>query len=608
MCGIVGVVGSPNATEVLITGLRKLEYRGYDSVGLSVFLEGKIQTVKTKGRIDEIQKKLDEHPLPLASVGIGHTRWATHGEPSDVNSHPHGNHRISIVHNGIIENYIPIKERMIRKGYTFETQTDTEALAKLVDYYFVQKGTPLEAIKKVLEKIRGSFAVGMMFAGFPDELYAIRKDSPLIIGLGKDMNFVASDMTAILKYTRDYILLEENEIAIVKKDSVQILDLDLEEITKEIQHAHWDEQTAEKGGYPHFMLKEIHEQPKSFTQTVSPRLIDKKVSFAGEGISDEMLKGVVRITMVACGTAMHAAMVGKSLIEKMARVPVDVDVASEFRYRDPVFLPGDLVVIVSQSGETADTLAALRLAKRNNVPTLAIVNVVGSSIAREADYVLYTWAGLEIAVASTKAFFVQMAVFFLLALKLAELRQSRSEEDRSGLLEDFLKIPDLVQHVLEHHGDCKLFASKLQNSHNLLYLGRGLDYSLSLESSLKLKEISYVHSEAYPAGELKHGTISLITKDFPVIALATQDDLYEKMVSNIKEVKARGARVLLICRENAPYIQDVADMVFPLPDVRNELMPFLSIVPMQLFAYYSSVLRGCDVDKPRNLAKSVTVE
>ncbi len=608
MCGIVGVVGSPNATEVLITGLRKLEYRGYDSVGLSVFLEGKIQTVKTKGRIDEIQKKLDEHPLPLASVGIGHTRWATHGEPSDVNSHPHGNHRISIVHNGIIENYIPIKERMIRKGYTFETQTDTEALAKLVDYYFVQKGTPLEAIKKVLEKIRGSFAVGMMFAGFPDELYAIRKDSPLIIGLGKDMNFVASDMTAILKYTRDYILLEENEIAIVKKDSVQILDLDLEVITKEIQHAHWDEQTAEKGGYPHFMLKEIHEQPKSFTQTVSPRLIDKKVSFAGEGISDEMLKGVVRITMVACGTAMHAAMVGKSLIEKMARVPVDVDVASEFRYRDPVFLPGDLVVIVSQSGETADTLAALRLAKRNNVPTLAIVNVVGSSIAREADYVLYTWAGLEIAVASTKAFFVQMAVFFLLALKLAELRQSRSEEDRNGLLEDFLKIPDLVQHVLEHHGDCKLFASKLQNSHNLLYLGRGLDYSLSLESSLKLKEISYVHSEAYPAGELKHGTISLITKDFPVIALATQDDLYEKMISNIKEVKARGAKVLLICRENAPYIQDVADMVFPLPDVRNELMPFLSIVPMQLFAYYSSVLRGCDVDKPRNLAKSVTVE
>ena len=608
MCGIVGVVGSPNATEVLITGLRKLEYRGYDSVGLSVFLEGKIQTVKTKGRIDEIQKKLDEHPLPLASVGIGHTRWATHGEPSDINSHPHGNHRISIVHNGIIENYIPIKERMIRKGYTFETQTDTEALAKLVDYYFVQKGTPLEAIKKVLEKIRGSFAVGMMFEGFPDELYAIRKDSPLIIGLGKDMNFVASDMTAILKYTRDYILLEENEIAIVKKDSVQILDLDLEEITKEIQHAHWDEQTAEKGGYPHFMLKEIHEQPKSFTQTVSPRLVDKKVSFEAEGISDEMLKGVVRITMVACGTAMHAAMVGKSLIEKMARIPVDVDVASEFRYRDPVFLPGDLVVIVSQSGETADTLAALRLAKRNNVPTLAIVNVVGSSIAREADYVLYTWAGLEIAVASTKAFFVQMAVFFLLALKLAELRQSRSEEECNTLLEDFLKIPELVQHVLEHHGDCKLFASKLQNSHNLLYLGRGLDYSLSLESSLKLKEISYVHSEAYPAGELKHGTISLITKDFPVIALATQDDLYEKMISNIKEVKARGAKVLLICRENAPYIQDVADMVFTLPDVRNELMPFLSIVPMQLFAYYSSVLRGCDVDKPRNLAKSVTVE
>lgn len=608
MCGIVGVVGSKDATDVLITGLRKLEYRGYDSVGLSVFIDGQIRTVKTKGRIDDIQKKLIEHPLPLASVGIGHTRWATHGEPSDVNSHPHGNHRVSIVHNGIIENYIPIKERMIRKGYTFDTQTDTEALAKLVDYYFVQKGNPLDAIKKVLEKIRGSFAVGMIFAGFPDEIYAIRKDSPLIVGLGDGVNFVASDMTAILKYTRDYILLEENEIAIVSKEGVKILDLDLEPITKEIQHANWDEQTAEKGGYPHFMLKEIIEQPKSFTQTVSPRIIDGKVDFTGEGISDEFLLGVKRITMVACGTAMHAALVGGAMIERMSRIPVTCEVASEFRYRDPVFLPGDLVIIVSQSGETADTLAGLRLAKKNNVPTLAVVNVVGSSIAREADHVLYTWAGLEIAVASTKAFFVQMAVFFLLSLKLSQLRSVRTPEEIADLLKDFLLIPDLTQHVIENHADCKLFASKLQSARNLIFIGRGLDYSMSLEGSLKLKEISYVHSEAYPAGELKHGTISLITKDFPVIALATQEDLYEKMISNIKEVKARGAKVLLVCRANAPYIQDVADMVFVLPDVRNELMPFLSIVPMQLFAYYSSVLRGCDVDKPRNLAKSVTVE
>jgi glucosamine--fructose-6-phosphate aminotransferase (isomerizing) len=608
MCGIVGVVGSKDATDVLITGLRKLEYRGYDSVGLSVFVDGQIRTVKTKGRIDDIEKKLIEHPLPLASVGIGHTRWATHGEPSDVNSHPHGNHRVSIVHNGIIENYIPIKERMIRKGYTFETQTDTEALAKLVDYYFVQKGNPLDAIKKVLEKIRGSFAVGMIFAGFPDTIYAIRKDSPLIVGLAEGMNFVASDMTAILKYTRDYILLEENEIAVVTKDGVRILDLDLEPLNKPIQHASWDEQTAEKGGYPHFMLKEIHEQPKSFTQTVSPRLIDGKVDFRGEGITDEFLLGVRRITMVACGTAMHAAMIGSSMIERMSRIPVTVECASEFRYRDPVFLPGDLVIIVSQSGETADTLAGLRLAKKNNVPTLAVVNVVGSSIAREADHVLYTWAGLEIAVASTKAFFVQMAVFFLLALKLSELRATRTKEEIESLLADFLLLPNLTQHVIEFHADCKLFASKLQNAHNLIFIGRGLDYSMSLEGSLKLKEISYVHSEAYPAGELKHGTISLITPDFPVIALATQDDLYEKMISNIKEVKARGAKVLLVCRENAPYIQDVADMVFTLPEVRNELMPFLSIVPMQLFAYYSSVLRGCDVDKPRNLAKSVTVE
>jgi len=608
MCGIVGVVGSPNATDVLVTGLRKLEYRGYDSVGISVFLEGNIKTVKTKGRIDDIQKKLDADPLPLVSVGIGHTRWATHGEPSDINSHPHGNHRVSIVHNGIIENYIPIKERMIRKGYTFETQTDTEALAKLVDYYFVQKGNPLEAIKKVLEKIRGSFAVGMMFAGYADEIYAIRKDSPLIVGLAEGMNFIASDMTAILKYTRDYILLEENEIAVVTKDKVTILDLDLEPVNKEIQHAHWDEQTAEKGGYPHFMLKEIHEQPKSFSQTVSPRLVDGKIDFTAEGISDDFLLNVKRITMVACGTAMHAAMVGKGMIEKMARIPVTVEIASEFRYCDPVFLPGDLVIIVSQSGETADTLAALRLAKRNGVPTLAVVNVVGSSIAREADHVLYTWAGLEIAVASTKAFFVQMAVFCLFALKLSELHGTRTPEEITEVLDEFLTIPELVQHVLEHHADCKFFASKLQNSHNLLFIGRGLDYSLSLEGSLKLKEISYVHSEAYPAGELKHGTISLIVNDFPVIALATQDELYEKMISNIKEVKARGAKVLLICRENAMFIQDVADMVFPLPEIRNELMPFLSILPMQLFAYYSSVLRGCDVDKPRNLAKSVTVE
>ncbi|TFG83815.1 MAG: glutamine--fructose-6-phosphate transaminase (isomerizing) [Erysipelotrichales bacterium] len=608
MCGIVGVAGSNDATDVLITGLRKLEYRGYDSVGLSVFVEGQIKTVKTKGRIDDIQKKLIAQPLPLASVGIGHTRWATHGEPSDVNSHPHGNHRVSIVHNGIIENYIPIKERMIRKGYTFDTQTDTEALAKLVDYYFVQKGNPLDAIKKVLEKIRGSFAVGMIFAGWPEEIYAIRKDSPLIVGLAEGMNFIASDMTAILKYTRDYILLEENEIAIVSKDGVMILDLDLEPINKDIQHASWDEQTAEKGGFPHFMLKEIHEQPKSFTQTVSPRLIDGKVDFRGEGLTDEFLSGVKRITMVACGTAMHAAMVGSMMIERMSRIPVSVEVASEFRYREPVFLPGDLVIIVSQSGETADTLAGLRLAKKNGVPTLAVVNVVGSSIAREADHVLYTWAGLEIAVASTKAFFVQMAVFFILSLKLSELRNTRTIEEIDELLKDFLTIPALTQHVIENHADCKRFASKLQNAHNLIFIGRGLDYSMSLEGSLKLKEISYVHSEAYPAGELKHGTISLITKGFPVIALATQEDLYEKMVSNIKEVKARGAKVLLVCRDNAPYIQDVADMVFPLPDVRNELMPFLSIIPMQLFAYYSSVLRGCDVDKPRNLAKSVTVE
>jgi len=608
MCGIVGVVGSDNATDVLIAGLRKLEYRGYDSVGISVFSKGLITTIKTKGRIDEIEKKLKNNPIPLVQTGIGHTRWATHGEPSDVNSHPHGSARISIVHNGIIENYIPIKERMIRKGYTFDTQTDTEALAKLLDYYYVQKKTPLEAIKKVLEKIRGSYAVGMIFEGHPDEIYAIRKDSPLIIGLGNGMNFIASDVTAILKHTRRYMLLEETEIAIIRKDSVEILDQDFESVKREVLVADWDEQTAEKGGFPHFMLKEITEQPKALIQTISPRLIDGDINFANEGLADEILKKVGRLMLIACGTAMHASMVGKVLLEKFARIPVEVDIASEFRYRSPVFMPNDMVVIVSQSGETADSLAALRLAKANHVPVLAIVNVVGSSIAREADYVLYTWAGLEIAVASTKAYYVQMAMFVLLALKMAKLRETMSTEEVDAVIADLLKIPDIAKNILDQQVTCKYYAAKLQNSRNLFFLGRGIDYALSLEGSLKLKEISYVHSEAYPAGELKHGTISLITPDFPVIAIATQEPLYEKMISNIKEVKARGANVLLFCKENAPFASDVADMVFPLPEFRDELMPLISIIPMQLFAYYSAVLRGCDVDKPRNLAKSVTVE
>ena len=608
MCGIVGVVGNKPAPELLIAGLRQLEYRGYDSVGISVFKQGEIKTLKTKGRIDNIALKLEQNPLPNAFVGIGHTRWATHGEPSDINSHPHGNHRISLVHNGIIENYLQIKERMIRKGYTFESQTDTEALAKLVDYYYVQKGNPLEAIKKVLEKIRGSYALGILFEGHPDTIYAIRKDSPLIIGLGKDENFIASDITAILDHTREYYLLEEDEIAIIKKDKVTVLDHDLEEIHKEVQVASWDRQSAEKAGYPHFMLKEIHEQPTVLMNAVGPRIKDHKIDFSESGLTSEVLSKIKKFHLIACGTAMHAAMVGKQLIEKHARISCDVEVASEFRYRDPILNPEDMVIIVSQSGETADSLAALRLAKSRGTKVIAIVNVVGSSIAREADFVLYTWAGLEIAVASTKAYFVQVALFTLLAYKLGEVKGTVTVEQTSNLLDSLLALPAITQELLDKQETIKQMASEFVNNKNVFFLGRGLDYAMALEASLKLKEISYIHSEAYPAGELKHGTISLIVEDFPVIALITQAGLVEKMVSNIKEVKARGAKVILIGRPGLEHTNDFSDREFILPEVHEDLMPLVSIIPLQLFAYYSSVLRGLDVDKPRNLAKSVTVE
>ena len=608
MCGIVGVVGNKPAPELLIAGLRQLEYRGYDSVGISVFKQGEIKTLKTKGRIDNIALKLEQNPLTNAYVGIGHTRWATHGEPSDINSHPHGNHRISLVHNGIIENYLQIKERMIRKGYTFESQTDTEALAKLVDYYYVQKGNPLEAIKKVLEKIRGSYALGILFEGHPDTIYAIRKDSPLIIGLGKDENFIASDITAILDHTREYYLLEEDEIAIIKKDKVTVLDHDLEEVHKEVQVASWDRQSAEKAGYPHFMLKEIHEQPTVLMNAVGPRIKDHKIDFSESGLTNEVLSKIKKFHLIACGTAMHAAMVGKQLIEKHARISCDVEVASEFRYRDPILNPEDMVIIVSQSGETADSLAALRLAKSRGTKVIAIVNVVGSSIAREADYVLYTWAGLEIAVASTKAYFVQVALFTLLAYKLGEVKGTVTVDQTNDLLDSLLALPAITQELLDKQETIKQMASEFVNNKNVFFLGRGLDYAMALEASLKLKEISYIHSEAYPAGELKHGTISLIVEDFPVIALITQAGLVEKMVSNIKEVKARGAKVILIGRPGLEHTNDFSDREFILPEVHEDLMPLVSIIPLQLFAYYSSVLRGLDVDKPRNLAKSVTVE
>ncbi len=608
MCGIVGVVTHTSAPELLIAGLKQLEYRGYDSVGLSVFKHKTIETIKTKGRVDQIEVKLQGQPLSGSVCGIGHTRWATHGEPSDINSHPHGSARISLVHNGIIENYLAIKERMIRKGYSFESETDTEALAKLLDYYFVQKGAPLAAILKVLEKIRGSFALGMLFQGYEDRIYAIRKDSPLIVGLGKDENFIASDITAILDRTRDYYLLEEGEIAIIYQHHVEILDSDLEPIKKEIQHATWDRQSAEKEGYPHFMLKEIHEQPTVLHHAIMPRLKGDDIDFSEAKLSDEVLSSIKKIHLVACGTAMHAGMVGKHFIEKYARISCEVDVASEFRYRDPLLNEGDAVVIISQSGETADSIAALRLAKKQGVPIIGIVNVVGSSIARESDHVLYTWAGLEIAVASTKAYFVQVATLLLLAYQLGYLKNTITLEEKHTFIEALKDLPKLIQKLLDQQEQVKQLAYEFINTRNIFFLGRGLDFAMAQEASLKLKEISYIHSEAYPAGELKHGTISLIVDDFPVIALVTQLPLVEKIISNIKEVKARGAKVILIAREGLDHMDTYSDRAFVLPSVHEDLMPLISIIPLQLFAYYSSVLRGLDVDKPRNLAKSVTVE
>lgn len=606
MCGIVGVVGAKTAPDLLVAGLKQLEYRGYDSVGISLFNERRIETIKTKGRIENIQALLETKDVSHCITGIGHTRWATHGEPSDINSHPHGSPRLSLVHNGIIENYLEIKARLLRKGYHFESETDTEVLAKLLDYYYLQKMDPLFAIKKVREKIKGSYALGILFADDESTLYALRKDSPLIVGIAKDCNFIASDITAILDQTRDYILLDEDEVAIVKKDKVTILDVDFDVIEKTVETASWDRQAAEKGGYAHFMLKEITEQVNILKQALGPRIKADQICFSDEGLDDSILASITKFHLVACGTAMHAGMVGKSLIERIAKVPVEVEIASEFRYRNPLLRKDECVVVISQSGETADTLAALRLAKSQGLLTIAIVNVVGSSIAREADIVLYLWAGVEISVASTKAYFVMVSLLHLLALKLAEIHQLIKQDAIRDQLDAFFTLSQPLQDLINHQEEIKHLAASLQNAKQCFFLGRGLDYALALEASLKLKEISYIHSEAYPAGELKHGTISLIVQDFPVIALMTEEHLLEKMISNIKEVKARGAKVIVF----TPFeldTSDYADTCIKLPYVEN-MMAYLVTLPLQLFAYYSSVLRGLDVDKPRNLAKSVTVE
>lgn len=606
MCGIVGYIGKRNCADVLIDSLRKLEYRGYDSAGIAVFENNTIKVEKCQGKLDNLVNKMKVDGKPVGNCGIGHTRWATHGEPSDINSHPHGNKRVSIVHNGIIENYARIKAFLTEQGYSFVSQTDTETVAKLLDYYY--DGNPVDTILKVISEIEGSYALGIIFRDFPDRIFAVRKDCPLIIGVGQGENFIASDVPAIIDYTRDYYLLDSDEVAVITEDNITIYDNHKEPVEKELQTADWDADAAEKGGYKHFMLKEIHEQPTAVKTTITPRINEGMPDFSECGLDDGKLASYNNIYIVACGTAMHAGMVGKYVIEKLARTRVTVDMASEFRYRDPIVGKGDLVILISQSGETADTREALLISKKKGADTLAFVNVKGSSIAREADMVMYTHAGPEISVASTKAFTVQISMMYMFAFKLAYAKKVITEEECREYVHKLTQIPQLIEKTLTHDDEAQYAASRIMNAESLLYIGRGLDYALSMEGSLKLKEISYIHSEAYAAGELKHGPIALISEQTPVIAIATQSNIIGKTLSNISEVKSRGAKVVLMCSEDTVIKENVADYIIRIPQCDELLMPILAAVPLQLIAYYTAILRGNDVDQPRNLAKSVTVE
>ncbi|WP_419002499.1 glutamine--fructose-6-phosphate transaminase (isomerizing) [Anaerotignum lactatifermentans] len=607
MCGIVGYIGKNEAAPVLIKGLKKLEYRGYDSAGIAVFGDG-IHVVKTKGRLADLDAKVQTMGGVEGHVGIGHTRWATHGAPSDVNSHPHTsmNGRISVVHNGIIENYLQLKAELEEKGYVFASETDTEVVAQLFDYYY--DGDMVDTLIRVIGRIRGSYALGILCNEKPDEIVAVRKDSPMLVGIGENENFIASDIPALLEYTKDYYLLNDNEIVVLKKDSITILDLDKNEIKKDIYNVTWDISAAEKGGYDYFMMKEIMEQPKAFKATISPRIVDGEIKLDNIKYTDEDIRNINRIHIIACGSAWHAAIVGKYVIEDYARIPVEVDLASEFRYRNPILDKNDICIIISQSGETADTLAALREAKRQGIRILAIVNVVGSSIARESDDVLYTWAGPEIAVATTKGYSTQVALMYLLAMKFGQARGHLSAEEVKKLTAELELVPGYIEKLLTMDEELKELAKAHAHANDVFVIGRGIDYAVALEGSLKLKEISYIHSEAYAAGELKHGTISLIEEGTLVVAIATQDPLYEKLVSNVKEVKARGAYVVAIAKEGNTEIAEVADKVIYIPQINDKFTASLNVIPMQIFSYYVAIERGCDVDMPRNLAKSVTVE
>lgn len=608
MCGIVGYIGEQQAAPVLLDGLAKLEYRGYDSAGMAVCDNGEIRMVKATGRLKVLEALTKGGSTLPGTAGIGHTRWATHGSPTDTNAHPHfnGSASIAVVHNGIIENYQKLKRKLESRGYHFVSETDTEVIAHLLDRYYT--GSPLEAITKVMHRMEGSYALGIIFQNHPDEIYAVRKDSPLIVGKSSAGNLIASDVPAILKYTRSVYFMENEEIAKLTRDDITFYNIDEEELEKEPTEISWDLSAAEKGGYDYFMMKEIYEQPKAITDTISPRIRDGKIVIEELGMTDEEIAQISKIYIVACGSAYHAGVTGKYVLEGMARIPVEVDLASEFRYRNPILDPQTLVIIISQSGETADSLAALREAKAKGSRILGIVNVVGSSIAREADNVFYTWAGPEISVATTKAYSTQLAALYLLAMKFSNVRGTITNEELTSMIEQLQQLPRQIEFLLGSHERIQKFANRFLAADHIFFIGRGLDYAISLEGSLKLKEISYIHSEAYAAGELKHGTISLIEDGTPVVAVLTQEELYRKTISNIQEVRTRGAFVMAVTNANHTDVEKNADFVMYLPETNSYFTNSLAVIPLQLFAYYVALGRGLDVDKPRNLAKSVTVE
>ena len=608
MCGIVGYIGTRQAAPIILDGLSKLEYRGYDSAGMAIYDGNKVNITKSVGRLKVLENLTRGGETMPGVCGIGHTRWATHGVPNDTNAHPHFNmdETIAVVHNGIIENYLQLRQTLTDRGYKFVSETDTEVLAHLLDYYY--KGNPLEAVTKVLHRVEGSYALGILFADCPDQIFAARKDSPLIVGQNEDGCFIASDVPAILKYTRKVYYVDNQEVVRLREDHMHFYTVDEEEITKEAVTIEWDADAAEKAGYEHFMLKEMYEQPKTVTDTLMPRIKKDDIVIEELNMSDEELASVRKIHIVACGSAYHAGVTGKYVIEGLARIPVEVDLASEFRYRNPILEEGAMVVVISQSGETADTLAALRESKARGFKVLGIVNVVGSSIAREADNVMYTWAGPEIAVATTKAYSAQLIALYLLAMKMGRVRGQIDDKTFAALLGDLRCLPDQIELLLNNKLKIQKFANRYVGAKDVFFIGRGIDYAISLEGSLKLKEISYIHSEAYAAGELKHGTISLIEEGTLVAAVSTQPELYAKTISNMVEVKARGAFVLAVTCEENKEIEKAADYVIYIPETNPYFANSLAIIPLQLFGYYVSVGKGCDVDKPRNLAKSVTVE